>query len=71
MRAAGGRKREPIGTSAGRSGAAVLFVTPREKHLLNSIERVSRQKLVESQLPSVDDVNDKRVEKFRELAGLF
>lgn len=51
---------------AGRSGAAVLFVTPREKHLLNSIERVSRQKLVESQLPSVDDVNDRRVEKFRE-----
>jgi ATP-dependent RNA helicase DeaD len=51
---------------AGRSGAAVLFVTPREKHLLNSIERVSRQKLVESLLPSVDDVNDKRVEKFRE-----
>src|SRR5689334_5836842 len=51
---------------AGRSGAAVLFVTPREKHLLNSIERVSRQKLVEATLPSVDDVNDKRVEKFRE-----
>jgi ATP-dependent RNA helicase DeaD len=51
---------------AGRSGAAVLFVTPREKHLLNSIERVSRQKLVESQLPSVDDVNAQRVAKFRD-----
>jgi ATP-dependent RNA helicase DeaD len=51
---------------AGRSGTALLFVTPRERHLLNSIERVTRQKLVESQLPSVDDVNDKRVEKFRE-----
>ena len=51
---------------AGRSGTALLFVTPRERHLLNSIERVTRQKLVESELPSVDDVNEKRVQKFRD-----
>ena len=51
---------------AGRSGTALLFVTPRERHLLNSIERVTRQKLVESQLPSVDDVNAQRVVKFRD-----
>jgi len=51
---------------AGRSGTALLFVSPRERHLLNSIERVTRQKLVESQLPSVDDVNAQRVEKFRD-----
>src|SRR6476619_5654430 len=51
---------------AGRSGTALLFVTPRERHLLNSIERVTRQKLVESRLPSVDDVNAQRVEKFRD-----
>ncbi|WP_395310495.1 DEAD/DEAH box helicase [Mycobacterium sp. AMU20-3851] len=51
---------------AGRSGTALLFVTPRERHLLSSIERVTRQKLVESQLPSVDDVNAQRVEKFRD-----
>ncbi|WP_445166507.1 DEAD/DEAH box helicase [Mycolicibacterium sp. Dal123E01] len=51
---------------AGRSGTALLFVTPRERHLLNSIERVTRQKLVESQLPSVEDVNAQRVEKFRD-----
>ncbi|BBY31217.1 DEAD/DEAH box helicase [Mycolicibacterium sediminis] len=51
---------------AGRAGTALLFVSPRERHLLNSIERVTRQKLVESQLPSVDDVNAQRVEKFRE-----
>ncbi|MDG4666249.1 DEAD/DEAH box helicase [Mycobacterium sp. 236(2023)] len=49
---------------AGRSGTALLFVTPRERHLLNAIERVTRQKLVESELPSVDDVNEKRVAKF-------
>jgi ATP-dependent RNA helicase DeaD len=49
---------------AGRSGTALLFVTPRERHLLKSIERVTRQKLVEIELPSVDDVNEKRVAKF-------
>ncbi|MEO3761277.1 DEAD/DEAH box helicase [Mycobacterium sp. B14F4] len=49
---------------AGRSGTALLFVTPRERHLLNSIERVTRQKLVESELPTVEDVNEKRVAKF-------
>src|SRR6476660_9920947 len=51
---------------AGRSGSAILFVSPRERHLLKSIERVTRQKLVEAQLPSVDDVNAQRVEKFRD-----
>ena len=51
---------------AGWSGTALLFVTPRERHLLNSIERVTRQKLVEGQLPSVEDVNAQRVEKFRD-----
>ncbi|MFZ3306733.1 MAG: DEAD/DEAH box helicase [Mycobacterium sp.] len=49
---------------AGRSGAALLFVSPRERHLLNSIEKVARQKLTEAHLPSVDDVNAQRVAKF-------
>jgi ATP-dependent RNA helicase DeaD len=49
---------------AGRSGAALLFVSPRERHLLKSIEKATRQKLVEAQLPSVDDVNAQRVAKF-------
>ncbi|WP_019970857.1 DEAD/DEAH box helicase [Mycobacterium sp. 141] len=51
---------------AGRSGAALLFVTPRERHLLKSIEKHTRSKLVESELPSVDDVNAQRVVKFRD-----
>jgi len=51
---------------AGRSGTALLFVTPRERHLLGAIERVTRQKLVETELPSVDDVNERRVQKFRD-----
>jgi ATP-dependent RNA helicase DeaD len=51
---------------AGRSGQALLFVSPRERHMLKSIERATRQKLTEAQLPSVDDVNAQRVAKFRD-----
>ncbi|MFI7002961.1 DEAD/DEAH box helicase [Nocardia sp. NPDC050175] len=49
---------------AGRSGEALLFVAPRERHLLKSIERATRHPLEEMQLPSVDDVNAQRVAKF-------
>ena len=49
---------------AGRSGDAILFVTPREKGMLRSIERATRQPIEEMKLPSVQAVNDKRVEKF-------
>lgn len=49
---------------AGRSGQALLFVTPRERRLLTQIERATRQPLTEIQLPSVDDVNEKRMAKF-------
>jgi ATP-dependent RNA helicase DeaD len=51
---------------AGRSGNALLFVSPRERHLLKSIEKVTRQKVIEIQLPSVEDVNAQRVTKFRD-----
>jgi len=51
---------------AGRSGAALLFVSPRERHLLKAIEKATRQKLTEAQLPTVEDVNAQRVSKFRD-----
>ncbi|MGL4304978.1 MAG: DEAD/DEAH box helicase [Mycobacteriaceae bacterium] len=51
---------------AGRSGEALLFVAPRERHLLKAIEKATRQPLTEMQLPSVDDVNAQRVNKFRD-----
>ena len=51
---------------AGRSGSALLFVTPRERHLLKAIERHTRSKVVEGELPTVDDVNEQRVAKFRD-----
>ncbi|WP_228803922.1 DEAD/DEAH box helicase [Nocardia higoensis] len=49
---------------AGRSGKALLFVAPRERHLLKAIERATRHPLEEMQLPSVEDVNAQRVAKF-------
>jgi ATP-dependent RNA helicase DeaD len=49
---------------AGRSGEAILFVAPRERGMLGAIERATRQKIEQMQLPSVDAVNEKRVAKF-------
>src|SRR5246500_6060281 len=49
---------------AGRSGAALLFVAPRERHLLKAIEKATRQTLTEAELPTVEDVNAQRVAKF-------
>jgi len=49
---------------AGRAGDALLFVTPRERHLLSAIERATRQPITEMALPSVADVNAQRVAKF-------
>lgn len=49
---------------AGRRGTALLFVSPRERHLLKAIERATRQTLTEAELPTVEDVNAQRVAKF-------
>jgi ATP-dependent RNA helicase DeaD len=49
---------------AGRAGDAISFVTPRERHLLRLIEKATRQPLTEMQVPSVEDVNVKRLESF-------
>jgi ATP-dependent RNA helicase DeaD len=51
---------------AGRSGNALLFVSPRERHLLKAIEKATRQKLTEARLPTVEDVNAQRVARFRD-----
>jgi ATP-dependent RNA helicase DeaD len=51
---------------AGRAGDAISFVTPRERHLLKAIERATRQPLTQMRLPTVDDVNETRVAKFRD-----
>jgi ATP-dependent RNA helicase DeaD len=51
---------------AGRSGSAISFVTPRERRLLDQIERATRQPMVEMRLPSVEDVNLTRLTRFDE-----
>ncbi|MDQ0095766.1 DEAD/DEAH box helicase [Paeniglutamicibacter psychrophenolicus] len=54
---------------AGRSGDAILFMTPREKYLLRAIEKATRQTVEHMHLPSVDAVNDKRLAKFADQIG--
>ncbi|KIC58769.1 cold-shock protein [Microbacterium hominis] len=49
---------------AGRSGDAISFVTPRERRMLASIEKATRQPLTEMALPSADDVNATRLTRF-------
>jgi len=51
---------------AGRSGEAILFVAPRERNMLRIIERVTRLPLEQMNLPSVEDVNEQRVARFKE-----
>jgi ATP-dependent RNA helicase DeaD len=51
---------------AGRSGDAILFVSPRERNMLRIIERVTQQRIEEMKLPSVADVNEIRVVRFKE-----
>ena len=51
---------------AGRSGNAILFVAPRENHLLRQIERATKQPIELLKLPSREAVADKRVAAFRQ-----
>lgn len=51
---------------AGRSGDAILFIAPRERNMLRVIERTTRQPVEQMQLPTVEDVNERRVTKFNE-----
>ena len=51
---------------AGRTGEAILFVAPRERRLLSSIERATRQKITPLQLPSTEIINNKRIADFKQ-----
>jgi len=50
---------------AGRTGDAILFIAPREKRMLASIERATNKKIEMMELPSTDLINDKRIEQFK------
>lgn len=54
---------------AGRSGEAILFIAPRERNLLKLIEKATRQKIAPLQLPTVDDVNRRRLARFKAKIG--
>ena len=51
---------------AGRQGNAILFVTPREKRMLSTIERATRQKIEPLKLPTLADVTERRVSQFKQ-----
>ena len=51
---------------AGREGDAILFVAPRERRMLNAIERATQKKIESMELPSTELINDKRVETFKQ-----
>jgi ATP-dependent RNA helicase DeaD len=53
---------------AGREGRALLLVTPRERRMLQVIERVTGQKVGEVKLPNPQQVLDARIKKLT--AGL-
>ena len=48
---------------AGREGRALLLVTPRERRMLQTIERVTGQKVTEVRLPNGQAVLDARIKK--------
>ena len=51
---------------AGREGDAILFVAPREKRLLHSIEKATKKKIEMMELPSTELINDARIAKFQQ-----
>ncbi|MBB3045781.1 ATP-dependent RNA helicase DeaD [Litorivivens lipolytica] len=52
---------------AGRSGKAILFVAPREKRMLKTIERVTGQSVNWLELPTREAVNLKRIDEFKNI----
>ncbi len=50
---------------AGRSGEAILFVAPREKRMLHAIERATNQKIEPMQLPTRNEIVDRRIGQFK------
>jgi ATP-dependent RNA helicase DeaD len=51
---------------AGRQGKAILFVASREKRILRTIEKITRQPIEPMQLPSAAIINEQRIKNFKE-----
>jgi ATP-dependent RNA helicase DeaD len=52
---------------AGRKGKALLFVQPRERHLLRAIEKAIGQGIPPQEPPSADRITEHRIQRFTEL----
>ncbi len=50
---------------AGRSGDAILFITPREKRMLRSIEKATSQTITRMDVPTANIINQIRVDQFK------
>ncbi len=51
---------------AGKTGDAILFVSQREKRLLRSIEKTTRQPIEPMQMPTAKDINQQRMLRFKQ-----
>lgn len=51
---------------AGREGKAILFISPRERRLLRSIEQATRQPIEKMPLPTGEVIEQRRIQSFRE-----
>jgi len=51
---------------AGRAGDAILFVAPRERRMLRAIEHTTRSPIEPMHMPSAQDINKHRMEKFKQ-----
>lgn len=51
---------------AGRTGTAIIFITPREKYILRNIEQATKQPIAELATPSISKVNERRIASFKQ-----
>jgi ATP-dependent RNA helicase DeaD len=51
---------------AGKAGTAITFVTPRERGLLKTIERLIRVNLIRMRVPTLADIAERRAQAFRD-----
>ncbi len=56
---------------AGKEGIAITFVTPREDKQLRLIQQVAKTKIKRGKLPSMQEIQDARVERLKEKVQEF
>ncbi|MEP4890312.1 MAG: DEAD/DEAH box helicase [Aliiglaciecola sp.] len=50
---------------AGRQGDAILFISHREKRMLFSIEKATKQSIEQMPIPSISEINQTRLSRFK------